>query len=179
MASIKKFTTSKGTGYRIDYYDSDRNRKVKHVYCDRLTAESIAKEIEHRKARILLGLDQIQDSNISFETAKIYYLRKIETQKEPSTIVREKKVYKAFIKYIGDTPIRNITVSSIEGYIKTRSEIDKVSPAGIGLELRTLRAFFNFLIKRGYLKINPVSGVKGPRQKDKKIRFLTTAEILY
>jgi len=116
-------------------------------------------------------------SNISFETAKKYYLRNIEDQKEPSTIVREKKVYKVFSKYIGEIPIGRIKISDTEGYIKTRSEIDKVSPAGIGLELRTLRAFFNFLIRRGYLKTNPLGGVKGPRQKDKKIRFLTTTEI--
>ena len=177
MASITKVTTSKGIGYRISYYDMDGNRHRKIVYSDRPTADNIAKEIEYKKSRVLNGFEQKHDSNISFQTAKKYYLRNIEDQKEPSTIVREKKVYKAFSKYIGETPIGRTKISDIEGYIKTRSEIDKVSPAGIGLELRTLRAFFNYLIKRGYLKTNPVSGVKGPRQKDKKIRFLTTAEI--
>lgn len=177
MASIKKITSNKGTGYRIDYYDTDRKRKVKHVYCDRLTAESIANEIEHKKYRVRLGLEQKYNANIPFEDAKKLYLRKVEPQKENSTIVREKKVYKAFSAYISSIPLGKITINDIEGYIKTRTEVDKVTPATMGIELRTLRAFFNFFVKRGYLVSNPLTGIKRPKQEEKSIRFLTTEEI--
>jgi len=64
MASIKKIQTGKGIGYRIGYYDTDGKRHRKIVYTDRLTAESLAKKIEYKKFRILLGLDNGSDKKI-------------------------------------------------------------------------------------------------------------------
>ncbi|MBL7135224.1 MAG: tyrosine-type recombinase/integrase [Candidatus Marinimicrobia bacterium] len=177
MASIRKIITGKGEGYKIDYYDSDGKRHVKSLYCDRKTAEALAKQIEYKKSRILLGLDNGSDKKITLERAFLHYLRVMETQKEASTIKREKKVYKPFVNYIGNLTVRSIGLKDMEGYINKRYKTDGLTPATIGIEIRTLRAFFNFMIKHGYLENNPTKGLNGPKQKEHSIRFLTIDEI--
>ena len=177
MASIKKIQTGKGIGYKIDYYDTNGQRHVKTVYCVRTEAEALAKKIEYKKSRILLGLDNGSDKKITLEKALLHYLRVMETQKEASTIKREKKVYKPFVNYIGNLQVRLIGLKDMEGYINKRYITDGLTPATIGIEIRTLRAFFNFLIKHSYLENNPIKGLNGPKQKEHSIRFLTIDEI--
>ncbi|HYW95870.1 MAG TPA: site-specific integrase [Bacteroidales bacterium] len=176
MATIRK--NKKGKGWVIDYYDLNGTRHRKTLYCTRQKAEQIVKALEGKKANVELGLTTPLKNGTRLKDAVDDYLSIAKNQKKQTTIDREELVYNAFQAYIGeDTQIGKIRHKDIVDYINKRYEVDNISPATTGVELRVLRLFFNTLIQNEYIKKNPCDGVKAIKQQDKKIRFLTTEEI--
>ena len=47
----------------------------------------------------------------------------------------------------------------------------------VGRHLSTLRSFFKFLIREGYLKNNPIAGLSSPKQEKPLPLFLTEEEV--
>ena len=177
MATIRKFRSkTKGIGYKVDYYDTDGAHRRKTLYTDRETAEAFANKLEFRKYQVRNGLADDLKPNITFREAIERYLDIAWIQKKANTIEREMYIYKRLQKYMGDLKIRAITPDVLEGYIRMRHSKDKVRPATIRIEVKTLRQFFNVLINHKYLMKNPAKGVNGPKVLDKPIRFLTIEE---
>ena len=177
MATVKKHVSkTKGTGYKINYYDSDGVRHIVTLYTDRETAEAFANKIEYRKYEIRTGLAPDLKPNITLFKAINQYLDYVDIKKKANTIEREMFVYNHFKKYIGDIKIRSITSEMVEDYIRRRYLRDEISPATVRIEIKTLRQFFNVLIAHKFLVNNPINGVQGPKVIDKPIRFLTIEE---
>lgn len=53
----------------------------------------------------------------------------------------------------------------------------RYSKASIARKLATLRSFYKFLVKRGYLATNPVSSIKTPKQEKKLPKCLTIEQV--
>jgi integrase len=176
MASIKEVKTRKGTGYQIQYTGSDGIRKHKTVYVNRKKAKEIALTIEAKKSRIKAGLEPEPASMKKLEKVIDDYIVNGTRSKTPETVKREEKVYKTLKVELGHIPISRITPKQMEQYFIARQD-GGVSPAGVGLELRTIKAFFNYQIRMKTLVTNPAAGIKPPRQLPKPIRFLTQDEI--
>jgi integrase/recombinase XerD len=176
MASIRKVKTKKGTGYHIQYYDTDGSRKNKTVYVSLKKAKEIAVTLEVKKSLIKAGLAPEPASIKTLEKVVDDYLVNGTRSKTPETIKREEKVYKTLKVELGHIPISRITPKQMEQYFISRQD-GGVSPAGVGLELRTVKAFFNYQIRMKTLATNPAVGIKPPRQLPKQIRFLTRDEI--
>jgi integrase/recombinase XerD len=176
MASIRKVKTKKGTGYHIQYYDTDGSRKNKTVYVSLKKAKEIAASLEVKKSLIKAGLAPEPASMIKLEKVIDDYMINGTRSKTPETIKREEKVYKTLKAELGQVPISRITPKQMEQYFIARQD-GGVSPAGVGLELRTIKAFFNYQVKMKTLAHNPAEGIKPPRQEPKPIRFLTQEEI--
>ncbi len=177
MATVKKIhSKTKGSGYVVDYYDTDGIRRQKRLYTDRETAEAFANKIEYRKYQVRNGLINDLKPNITFKEAVERYLDIACIQKKANTIEREMYVYNHLKKYIGNIRIRFITPELLEGFIRYRYTENQVTPATIKIEVKTLRQFFNVLISHKYLMINPAKNVNGPKVNDKPIRFLTVEE---
>ncbi len=177
MAMIRKFRSkTKGSGYKVDYYDTDGVRRRRTLYTDRETAEAFANKIEFWKYQVRNGLADDLKPNITIREAVERYLDIACIQKKSNTIEREMYVYKRFKEYMGDIKIRAITPSILEKYIHRRHLDDKVRPATIKIEIKTFRQFFNVLINHKYLLKNPAKGINGPKVLDKPIRFLTAEE---
>lgn len=180
MASIRKLDTNKGTAYVIDYYDTNGKRRQIRRYCSKSEAEALKNKIEHKKSRVKLGLyDEVKKIKLFHAIEK--YIVYSEMNKAASTVSREKRVYKQFKKFINNIPIREIEVENVENYVRKRYKKDDLSPDTIGLELRTLKAFFNYLIDREYISKNPVNRVEVPKRdqtsSNTNVRFLTMDEI--
>ena len=176
MAGIKKVTTKNGIGYRIQYYDSNGERKSKTVYVSLKKAKEIALTMEAKKSLIKAGLAPEPASMTSLEKVIDDYMVNGTRSKTPETIKREEKVYKPLKVELGQVSISKITPKQMEQYLIARQD-SGVSPAGVGLELRTIKAFFNYQIKMKILVTNPAAGIKPPRYVPKPIRFLTPSEI--
>lgn len=176
MASIRKVKTKKGTGYHIQYYDPNGERKNKTVYVGLKKAKEFAATIEVKKSRIKAGLEPEPASMKTLEKVIDDYIVNGTRSKTLETIMREEKVYKTLKVELGHIPISRITPRQMEQYFIARQD-GGVSPAGVGLELRTIKAFFNYQIRMKTLVTNPAAGLKPPRQLPKPIRFLTRDEI--
>ena len=86
----------------------------------------------------------------------------------------ERKIIAAkhFLSFLKDKPIQSITTDQIENYqLKRKMELlsipknkdkkeSEISFRSINIETGTIRHFFNFCIKKGYLAKNPATGIK-------------------
>ena len=162
-------------GYIITYYDIRGIRKRKVVHCSKREAEMLANEIEAKKTRIKLGFETEIGENQLLSEAIIYYFR----HKHVNTLTkkREKQVFSNLINYIGNVRVRQITFAMIDEYLRKRFESDKIKEATLGIEFRTLRAFFNYFVEHNFISESPMKKMKHPKVKTKKIRFLTEDEI--
>ena len=57
------------------------------------------------------------------------------------------------------------------------AQIEKCSPSTANHSVTTLRVFFAFLVREGFLIVNPMDGVEKVRQKRALIKIFTTAQI--
>lgn len=178
MASIKKITTRKGTGYVLDHYDEFGARRRLTFYEDYATVKMLAHEIELRKNRIIRGHEILAKDNVPLVKAIMDYIRIAETQKDPKTIKREMQVFRSIRGFLGDDMlIGKIALNKLEEYVLKRYKKDGLSEATISIEIRVLRRFFNHLIEHGYLRQNPTKGLKGPKMSNSKKRPLTIEEV--
>jgi integrase/recombinase XerD len=67
-------------------------------------------------------------------------------------------VFKNMVKVLGDKPIKHITFNDIELYKSER--VKDVSKTSVNIELRTMKAAFNYALKSHYIADNPLRQVK-------------------
>lgn len=175
MTNIKRISTSKGTGYTIDYYDTNGKRRRTTIYADKRTAERLASEIDLKRNRIKSGLETHVIENITLKEAIEY--SKQHSQNKPTTIEREQIVLNALLDFLGGIRVRHITIRDMTRYFDYRLKECKLSPQTVGLEFRTLKAFFNMLVKHQFVDNNPVKDLSPPPKPPIQIRFLSLDEI--
>ncbi len=175
MTKISAIKTSRGSGYRIDYYDSNGTRRRIKVYTDRKTAERMAAEVEYKKTRIKSGLETRAVENILLSEAIDY--AKEHSNNKPKTIEREMIVLNSLSFFLGGIRVRHISARDLTKYFDYRLKECKLSPQTVGLEFRTLRAFFNNLITHQFIEVHPMKGLSPPPKPPISIRFLTVKEI--
>ena len=175
MTKIIPIQTSRGSGYRIDYTDSNGKRRRIKVYTDRETAKRMAAEVDFKKTRIKAGLETRPIENITLKQAIDY--AKEHSQNKPKTIERELIVLNSLLFFLGGTRVRHISTRDLSNYLDYRLKDCKLSPQTVGLEFRTLRAFFNVLITHQFIERNPTKGLNPPPKPPISIRFLTVKEI--
>lgn len=174
MASVIR-NYKKRSGWIISYYDVQGNRRRQVVHCSKQEAEMIAVDIESKKNRIKLGFEPAMNENLIISEAVKNYLK--HKQIKFNTEKRENLVYRNLIYFCGNISVRKITTIMIEEYLNKRKNEDKISEATLGIEYRTLKAFFNYLVSYEYLSESPMKKLKHPKVKEKPIRFLSIDEI--
>ena len=175
MTKITTIKTSRGSGYKIDYYDTNGTRRRIKVYTDRKTADRMAAEIDFKKTRIKSGLETRAVENILLSEAIDY--AKEHSQNKPKTIEREQIVLNSLLFFLGGIGVRHISTRDLTKYFDYRLKDCKLSPQTVGLEFRTLRAFFNVLISHQFIEKHPMKGITPPPKPPISIRFLTVDEI--
>jgi integrase len=91
------------------------------------------------------------------------------------TIDIYRNVFNQFNKFLSDRPVTDITPRDMDFYKNTRFQ--KVAPATVNQELRSLRAFFNRLIVWQYIEKNPCAGVREIRVCQTTRPFLSKADL--
>lgn len=81
-----------------------------------------------------------------------------------------------FMKYSGNVPLSEINSHTIDKYKISR--LEKVSPATVNLEVRTIRAFFNCLKRWEVTTKNPCDGISQVRVSQQTPAYLTQDQLL-
>jgi len=139
------------------------------------------KDAEEELAKILrsiaLGTYQEQEArNPSFEEAAEEYLKWSHGNKAPKSALRDEASIKALSQKFSGFHLREITSKMVEDYKTERAQ--KRNQKTVNNELACLRHMLNKAIAWGWLKENPVRGVKFFRETLGMPRFLTEEEIV-
>lgn len=65
-----------------------------------------------------------------------------------------------FLENLKNKPLEKVSVEDIRNFIKKESDISEKS---LARKLSSLRTFYDFLVKKGYMSISPMDGVEGPK----------------
>jgi integrase/recombinase XerC len=105
----------------------------------------------------------------------INYLR-VEKNYSENTVINYKIDLELFKTFIADRPVKSIDHLSLRRFLALLKERN-FSRTSIARKLATLRSFFRFLTREGYLKSNPISGLSTPKLEKKLPIFLTVADV--
>jgi len=147
-------------------------RQVKEV------SDTRTEEVEVQLAKKKLGWEEIRDP--TFYDFQEKYLQYLQANTRPTTYVRYRKALQHFADFLKSCGITSAKLSQIsfqliEEYKQERNEA--VKPLTVNVELKVLKALYNFAIKCKCARENPVSEVSFYRQIEKKPRFLQGKEI--
>jgi len=102
---------------------------------------------------------------------------KVEKNASVHTIINYTEDLKGFSSFLQDKPLEDVDYLVIRKFLAAlrSKEYDKRT---IARKLSTLRSFFKFLYKEGYLKYNPMSTVSTPKISKKLPKFLDVASVI-
>lgn len=157
MATLRKrkYSSGKETWIIDDFVKGKRVRKV-IGQCDKRTAEQIFHKYMSEKQKGVHGL--IVTKNIKLYSFIKKYFEYAPSRKSVSTIAREYRLVKPFVKYFQNTKLTEIDFEDIEKYRIYR--LGAVTPETINLEFRHLKAILNWALSHNYLRDNPFIKVK-------------------
>ena len=110
-----------------------------------------------------------------------YFFDFLENEKKLSdnTLQSYKRDLKQFKKYLESYGLRydRVKKEDIEDYIKEMAEDENKKPASISRSIASLRSFYQFVVKRKKIKIDPTKDVKAPKVEKRVPSVLTSAEV--
>ena len=177
MASVRKARNQKANKFEIDFIDPYTGKRRRKVFKGSLKeAQFVAKELELKRYRISNGIESPFRTNLQLSELVEQYQKSIEKTKNPKTVKRENFTLNDFNKYMGSRRLESVRPMDIQNYVEDRL-LKGLSPNTVNLDIRNLKVFFNFGVKNFFLERTPMLGVKGPKPRPKKVRFLTEQEI--
>ncbi len=173
MASIYK----RGNVWYLSYRVGGK-RVRKSVGKSKKLAILAQKEVEVGLAKKKLGWEEIRDP--TFYDFQEKYLQYLKANTRPTTYVRYRKALQHFTDFLtsygtASAKLSQISFQLIEEYKQERSKA--VKPLTVNVELKVLKALYNFALKCKCARENPVSKVSFYREIEKKPRFLQKEEI--
>ncbi|MBN1913944.1 MAG: tyrosine recombinase XerC [Candidatus Omnitrophica bacterium] len=105
------------------------------------------------------------------------FIRYLEIEKNYSrhTVLNYKLDLESFTEFLGSTAIENVDYLILRKYLAVMKE-KRLGTASILRKLSTLRSFFKFLTREGYLKNNPIVSISSPKKEKHLPSFLTEEE---
>ena len=84
-----------------------------------------------------------------------------------------------FIAFAGSRGITNITDASSTDMVAWLHELKSMGRSGstVNRKVASIRAFFRFLMDRGFMSTDPTVGIRSPKIERKEIEYLTIEEI--
>jgi len=154
----------------IGYYDE--SGKMKRISTNeklRTRADLVHDNFKKKKDRNItpdiMYLKDVQD--IVFNFIKNNFVH--------GTLLLYKNAIRNLDSLFGYKPIKSITLIDIEEYKSRR--LKTVSPVTLNIELRTIKAFFNYCVQFNLLSHNQLSKISQIRIQEKKLLTFSTEEI--
>lgn len=101
------------------------------------------------------------------------------TKKAKNTREAYKRDVAAFSQILSEKKIEGLeyaTNTQVVGYL-LKLKNDGKSAATVNRKVASLRAFYRFMVEKGYMKENPTVNIKSPKIERKNIEYLTVEEI--
>lgn len=162
----------KDDNWFIDYYVSGRRKREKIGASKKLAERVLAK----RKTEIVENryLDIRKEKKFKFTQLAETFLNDYSRLNH-----RAHLKYVSFVKnltaFFGERYLSEINSLMVEKYKSER--LNKIKPVSVNRELDTLKSMFNRAIEWGMLNDSPAKNVKKFAVDDRRVRFLTIAEI--
>jgi integrase/recombinase XerC len=102
---------------------------------------------------------------------------KIEKNASEYTLINYSADLRDFSKFLGDISVETINYLVLRRYLAHMKE-KNYSKRTVARKLASLRSFFKFLYREGYIKTNPASSVATPKLDKKLPLFLDTDEVV-
>ena len=106
----------------------------------------------------------------------INYL-KIEKDASEHTIINYSTDLREFGEFLSDRAVEGVTYLDLRRYLASMRDKD-FSKRTIARKLASLRSFFRFLYREGYIKTNPASSIATPKLDKKLPVFLDSDEVI-
>ena len=110
-----------------------------------------------------------------------YFFDFLEDEKKLSdnTLQSYKRDLKQFKRYLESYGLRfdRVKKEDIEDYIKEMAEDENKKPASISRSIASLRSFYQFIVKRKKIKVDPTKDVKAPKVEKRVPSVLTSEEV--
>ena len=96
-----------------------------------------------------------------------------------NTLQSYKRDLKQFKRYLESYGLRfdRVKKEDIEDYIKEMAEDENKKPASISRSIASLRSFYQFVVKRKKIKVDPTKDVKAPKVEKRVPSVLTSEEV--
>ncbi|MFH0739012.1 MAG: tyrosine recombinase XerC [Candidatus Omnitrophota bacterium] len=106
------------------------------------------------------------------------FVRYLEIEKNYSvhTVLNYRLDLENFKKFLGERAIESVDYLTLRKYLALLKE-KNFKPRTVGRRLATLRSFFKFLTREGYLKANPITSLSSPKQDKYLPSFMTEEEV--
>lgn len=106
------------------------------------------------------------------------FMRYLEIEKNYSkyTVANYRLDLEGFKQFLGDLSLEKIDYLILRKYLAQLKE-KNLKVRTVNRHLSTLRSFFKFLIREGYLKANPITSLSSPKQEKHLPLFLTEEEV--
>ena len=100
------------------------------------------------------------------------FLRYLEIEKNASshTILNYRLDLENFRDFLKEAQVGDVDYLFVRKYLAQLKERN-LSARTVGRKLSSLRSFFRFLIKEGYIKVNPVDAITSPKQEKTLPKF--------
>lgn len=134
------------------------------------TAERMA--TKHRAA-VLEGRDEVAAASILLSTLVKDNLAAVKA--DHADYARDAYVLTAFLAFIGDRPIADVTGFAIEKWKIARAK--QVKQTTVNRDLNTIKGMFSRAVTWKKLKVSPCVGIKNYKVDDTRIRTLSVEEI--
>ncbi len=107
------------------------------------------------------------------------FLRYLEIERNASThtIKNYKTDLHEFGIFLKDAPVESVDYLTIRRFLAHLKERNLASRS-TARKLSSLRSFFRFLVKDGYLKVNPTDAVASPKQEKTLPKFLSETDVV-
>ncbi|MFH0839013.1 MAG: tyrosine recombinase XerC [Candidatus Omnitrophota bacterium] len=105
----------------------------------------------------------------------INYL-KVEKNYSEYTVINYTADLRFFNEFLCNKPVESIDYLTLRKFLAFLRE-KNFSKITIARKLATLRSFFKFLLREGYLKSNPITGLSTPKFEKKLPTFLTVSDV--
>ncbi len=168
---MKLFRRSNGYWYVRFERGKEKSLRTK----DKRLAQKLFREIQQEALKGRLILLEKQEK-ISLSQFIQEYLEWSESNKAYATLKRERSIFKNFLSYFGERPLRSISVKQIEEYRSFLLRSGRAA-SGINLDFRHLKAAFNKALEWGYIKQNPFGKIKPLKGKTGPPRFIPPEEM--
>jgi len=106
------------------------------------------------------------------------FLRYLEIERNASahTILNYKLDLNVFGAFLKDVPVEDVGYLLVRKFLAHLKE-QNLSARSIGRKLSSVRSFFKFLVRDGYLKTNPTDAISSPKLEKSLPKFLTEEDV--
>lgn len=174
MARLRKRKTRQGFVYILDFRYQDKRHVVSLKTSDRRTAEKVKANIETKIVYGTFRIDEDLNPCVRISDFLKSYFEVGGGTKMNSTLEVEKARTAAFVDAVGDVPLNEIGLETLERWRAKR--LESVKPATFNGELRVMKTVFNRAVEYGHLKVNPCRQMKKLREEQKRL-YLTGEEV--